>query len=155
MARPPFTPKDAYRYVSDEGEGKCWNWRGTIDKHGYGQIRINQRFYRAHRVIWELANGARLTREMVVRHTCDNPPCCNPAHLVVGTQADNMADMAARGRRKGERACNAILSGADVLWARKECASGVVSVSDAAKRFGVTYAAMLAAVRGRTWKHLP
>ncbi|MFB9187253.1 HNH endonuclease signature motif containing protein [Dactylosporangium sucinum] len=52
----------------------------------------------AHRVAWEVANGQPIPDGLQVLHSCDNPPCCNPAHLSIGTQAENMQQMVARGR---------------------------------------------------------
>jgi hypothetical protein len=57
--------------------------------------------WKAHRVAWTLANGP-IPAGMHVLHTCDNPPCCNPGHLWLGTQADNMADMARKGRTSNQ-----------------------------------------------------
>ena len=78
-------------------------WKAGTAGRGYGQ------FYRsknvpvgAHRYSWELANG-RPPGAAHVMHSCDNPPCVNPAHLSVGTAADNMADKTAKGRNPGNR----------------------------------------------------
>lgn len=69
----------------------------------YGGSTAKQRGY-VMRFVLEEALGRPLAEGMVTRHTCDNPPCCNPAHLIEGTQAQNLADMVARGRsRTGER----------------------------------------------------
>lgn len=80
---------------------ECWEWTKARHPQGHGQLASGIRprhIVYAHRVAWELANGRALKRGEVVRHRCDNPPCCNPAHLLVGTQADNVADMIERGR---------------------------------------------------------
>ena len=79
---------------------ECWPWRGIIDSKGYGVFTAEQRKYGAHRIAYTLAKGP-IPEGLLVRHTCDNPPCCNPAHLLVGTQKDNIADCIARGRFKG------------------------------------------------------
>lgn len=84
-------------------DSKCW----TIDKkyrdaHGYGRIPFQGKSHKAHRVAYLRAFGD-FDKKLHVRHTCDNPPCCNPDHLILGTHADNMGDMAKRersGRRK-------------------------------------------------------
>lgn len=78
-------------------ENMCWEWRGSLSK-GYGQIKVNGRPLRAHRMAYEVAKGD-IPEGMHILHSCDNPKCCNPAHLRPGTHQENMDDMQARGRR--------------------------------------------------------
>ncbi|WP_377801390.1 HNH endonuclease signature motif containing protein [Bosea eneae] len=75
----------------------CWLWAGKRDQDGYGRVRYHGVETPAHRKAYELKCGE-IPAGMVVRHSCDNPPCVNPAHLSVGTVADNSADMMSRGR---------------------------------------------------------
>lgn len=75
----------------------CWTWQGTLDRKGYGQISDRGRSIRAHRLAWELEHG-QIPSGMQVCHRCDNPPCCNPAHLFLGTAADNQHDKRNKGR---------------------------------------------------------
>lgn len=72
---------------------ECWEWTGPRVPRGYGQLG---RLY-VHRLVAEAAFGP-IPPKYQVCHHCDNPPCCNPAHLFVGTQSDNMRDMVAKGR---------------------------------------------------------
>jgi len=76
----------------------CWEWGGSPGQDGYGVVSWGGSQYRAHRVSYELHVGP-VPEGLVVRHACDNPPCVNPAHLLPGTQADNVRDMYERGRR--------------------------------------------------------
>lgn len=104
-----LTPKRRARFLSRievRGEDECWPWTGgNLTKFGYGQMQGSNNYRKwsllAHRGIWFCTHA----REPIdiIRHTCDNPLCCNPAHLVEGSYADNSADMVSRGRhRRGE-----------------------------------------------------
>jgi hypothetical protein len=78
--------------------GDCWEWRGYRPLDGYGRYQHKGRKQLAHRVSWELHHGAPAPDDLEVMHSCDNPPCVNPAHLSLGTHVDNMRDGASRGR---------------------------------------------------------
>lgn len=91
--------------IDVRGPDECWEWSGTKTKRGYAMYGGSgaARGY-VMRYVLEEALGRPLADGMVTRHTCDNPPCCNPAHLIEGTQGENLADMIARGRsNRGER----------------------------------------------------
>ncbi len=75
----------------------CWEWQGGSTIGGYGNFGTGECIYLAHRVAYELAVGP-IPPGLLVMHSCDNPRCCRPSHLSVGTYADNTADMMAKGR---------------------------------------------------------
>jgi hypothetical protein len=81
----------------------CHLWTGFRNSDGYGQMRVGGVNRTTHRIAWEAAHGP-IPEGMVVMHTCDNPPCCNPAHLKLGTPGDNVRDRIERGRGRGARA---------------------------------------------------
>lgn len=76
----------------------CWEWVGARHTGGYGAISVNGHQERAHRVSWMIHHGE-IPDGLWVLHRCDNPPCVNPAHLFVGSDADNLSDAIAKGRR--------------------------------------------------------
>lgn len=87
------------RNVDVKGPDECWEWKLARDGRGYGMTYMPDKTHsRSHRVSYQLDHGVRLDKDTVVRHRCDNPPCCNPSHLVIGSQADNMKDMKDGGR---------------------------------------------------------
>ena len=100
--------------------GGCWVWTASA-RVGYGCISVGGRNQIAHRVAYELFVGP-IPRSAVVMHTCDRPRCVNPAHLRVGTQADNLRDASAKGRTsggaKGERHHQAKLTASQVATLR-------------------------------------
>ena len=86
--------------VTDTG---CAEWTRSTTTKGYGCIQFKERLALTHRVAWELTNGP-IPEGLCVCHRCDNPPCCNPEHLFLGTYADNIHDMIAKGRGRNQNA---------------------------------------------------
>ncbi len=99
MGKKPNTIFDLLKQIDCEGGMyACWPWLGGKHEDGYGVLRYKGKKHKAHRLLY-LYFIQELTTDIVVRHTCDNTACCNPLHLMPGTQADNIADMMQRNRR--------------------------------------------------------
>jgi len=106
-ARSPFEAR-LWGKIDVRGPDECWEWKAPCKQSGYGWIGTGTRRGRmvlAHRAVWELENGPIPPRKGkghggVIMHTCDNRLCCNPAHLRLGTQKENVADMDKKGRRR-------------------------------------------------------
>lgn len=79
---------------------ECWEWQAYFRGGGYGGFQWLGKPWKSHRVAWILTNGE-VPDGLWVLHTCDNPACCNPAHLWLGTRSDNVRDMCAKGRGGG------------------------------------------------------
>jgi len=94
----PNTPEDFWRRVERGGPTQCWPWQASRDRQGYGKLGYKGSHWLAHRLAYTFAVGD-IPEGKIVMHSCDNPRCCNPAHLECGTVADNNADSIAKGRR--------------------------------------------------------
>jgi len=133
----------------------CWNWTGTIHRHGYGMVCVGGRAKIASRVSYELFVSA-IPDGMQVLHKCDNRMCVNPDNLFLGTNSDNVQDRVAKGRSAvsiGERNANAKLSEEQVREIRRLRTAGE-RPKDLGLKFGVAAAHITQIAKGRAWSHL-
>lgn len=163
---------------------ECWLWTAARSDRGYGKFRIRALKMRAHRVAYMLHHGE-VPDDLCVLHSCDNPPCCNPAHLFLGTHKTNAEDRDAKGRgAKGDRNGSRLhperlVRGLKSPWhtcpekmARGERVNTAILTADQvieirrlktqgnsgpalARRFGCSISNIFAIVWRKNWKHIP
>lgn len=138
-------------------DSPCWEWSGTLNNKGYGNLTIDKVPVRAHRISWEIHHG-KIPDRIRVLHKCDNPKCVNPYHLFLGTQKDNISDMWKKGRdnhARGERAWRAILTADNVREIKSELAKHIRGTAPKmAKKFNVHETTIRSIQYGISWKHM-
>lgn len=133
----------------------CWLWLAASTGRGYGRIKDGGRFRQATHVALELV-GRSLPDGQDALHTCDNPPCVNPAHLFPGTDADNARDRDAKGRggaAHGEYSGRAKFGLADIREIRRLWAGGIPQ-REIAAAFGMDQSNVSLIVHEKTWRGL-
>lgn len=164
MTQIVITPEDETRFwshVAIGSESECWTFVGASHPFGYGCFNLNGKTRIAHRIASQIAEGRPIPDGICVLHRCDNPPCCNPAHLFRGTRVDNNADMRAKNRHsnpprnnvKGERNGHAKLSEHAVISIRERRAAGE-RVGNLAAEFGVNHSLISMVVARKRWAWL-
>lgn len=142
------------------GPDACWLWTSVVSRDGYGRIWSEGRMPGAHRVAWELFRGpipkGGGQHRTCVLHRCDVPICVNPGHLFLGTDADNVADMTAKGRGvapgvRGERNGASKLTEAQVAEIRRRRASGELGRTIATD-FGISPQQVSNLANGKSWQ---
>lgn len=136
----------------------CIEFRGGIAGSGYGYLYVAGRQWLAHRFAWFCHHGE-IPKDMFVLHKCDNRRCINPAHLFLGTHADNMADMVAKGRAwspklRGEANGSAKLTEKQIRQIRATHALGDVTHQQLAEKYGVSCAHVGKIIRRKKWAHV-
>lgn len=146
-----------WKYVPKKESNECWEWQGTISPNGYGHMRYRDKDYVAHRVSYEFRHGP-IPSGMFACHKCDNRGCVNPDHIFIGTQADNIADMIAKGRQHkayGSATSGAKLNDHLVVEIRKRYATGDISQQALGREYGVDGKTINAVIARKTWRHVP
>ncbi len=177
------TPETFWAKVARSDKDACWPWIGRYTRRGYGALTYHQRLWNAHRLAYTLTYGP-IPDGMMVCHSCDNTLCCNPSHLWLGTNADNMHDAHVKGRMaqgehwrdvhmatlargerngkythpersaRGERVNTNKLTSEQVLAIRARYAQGGITQAELAHEYGVNKPAIYKIVHGLNWKHL-
>ncbi len=158
-------------WATPEPNSGCWLWLRPVGSGGYGQIMLNGVTYRAHRLLYEIANGP-IPAGLCVCHRCDVRSCVNPAHLFLGTYQDNKHDCMSKKRdfwSRDNRQASAFLSAArsrvknyrrvqklteqDVIELRR--LAGAMTQDALAAKFGISQSTVHNIVKGKYWSHIP
>ncbi len=142
--------------VATKGPDECWLWTAGIRTGGYGGFRLSGKRELAHRVAYALTHDIPLDAIDTVCHSCDTPACCNPQHLVHGTQAFNMADKTRKRRGnapKGDSHPNRKLGSFDVWRIKQRLTSGEAH-KVIAENFHVKIGTIRDIALERTWRHI-
>jgi hypothetical protein len=141
--------------VNIKSENECWEWIKFKNKKGYGLFGLNAIPEGAHRVSWRFTYGD-IPESLCVLHKCDNPACCNPAHLFLGTNQDNVNDRVAKNRSsdlRGSKHYRAKLTEIKVLEIRSLYKMGIRQ-SSIAKTYKVNQGTISNIIDKKTWTHI-
>ena len=140
--------------------GGCWLWNRSITQFGYGNLSLNKKNIKAHRLSWEVYHGE-IPKGKLVCHKCDVRSCVNPEHLFIGTHKDNMDDCAKKGRnylQKNPYKTNLRKLNADqiheikLLYKRESYSKS--NALELGNKFGVNKSTIIRIANGRHWKNL-
>ena len=160
MSEPFSTIGDKISQYLLEADGPldtpCWLWQRPGGHCDHGQIWFDGKLHMVHRLVWTICIGD-IPIGLFVLHKCDDGRCCNPEHLFLGTQQDNIADMIAKGRdnfpNPGEKNGRALLREEDVLTIRSLFEQGATQ-QQLAVAYGMSHSAITKIVHRRTWRHI-
>lgn len=140
-------------WIIDDNE--CWIWNGSKahKRGGYGQISNGRNnVLKAHRVSYEYFNGE-IPNGLIVRHICDNPPCINPKHLLVGTTKDNARDAIERSRATHQVMSGEMCPASKLTWEQVlEIRSSKESYGKLSKKYNVSKTAIANIIKNKVWK---
>lgn len=152
-----------WKKVDIKGENECWHWLGRSNQpYGYtgilpyGVVRFQGNITMAHRVSFMLKKGP-IPEGHIIRHTCDNPKCVNPNHLISGTYKENSQDAIQRGRfnvRRGEKVNTAKLNEHQVRLLRKKFQEKKLSALEISLLMGMRLVSVYRMLQGHSWKHI-
>lgn len=142
--------------VNKSSPNECWEWQGARNTDGYGRYSVSSKILSSHRIAYTLEYGS-TPAEMLVCHKCDNPPCCNPNHLFLGTYMDNNSDCSLKGRYqsrpKGSGNYAAKLNERNIIDIRRVASEGLAQ-RKIASLYNVSPSLISRILSGEDWKHV-
>jgi len=143
-----------WKYVNKLSNNECWNWIGSLSlRGGYGQLSYKGGLLKAHKISYEIHKGI-INKGLYVCHKCNNPKCCNPAHLYSGTPKNNWDDTIKTGNAhtlevlKGENSPSSRIKYSDVLFIRKSNKT----LKELGDKFGISKTSVSNIKKNKTWK---
>ena len=136
--------------------GECWEWTGCRKNRRYGSMTVDNKTVAAHRVAYKLFKGD-IPTGINVLHRCDNTWCCNPEHLFLGSQLDNVRDMHNKNRANkafGSKAGRSALTAEQVIEIRQLFPKLNVSYAEMGRRYNVTSNAINFIINRKSWRHI-
>ena len=144
----PQLPPHIKSGICEDPDTGCWLWLKSRSRDGYGWTSLGDKTYQAHRLVYRLLAGEP-PEGTVLDHLCRVRHCVNPAHLFLGSTADNNADMRAKGRQERGPTHHDAKEPTEVVLRAREMAAGGVNRADIARQLGVSYWTVRAWVEGR------
>jgi hypothetical protein len=150
-----------WNFIDRRGQDECWPWKGARNRQGYGCFGLQGDNYQAHRVAYLVMTG-KDPGSLALMHSCDNPPCCNAAHLAPGTDKENSCDATKKGLNKppdpkfhtrGERHPLSTMTALQVLEIRERHAAGA-RACDLARAYETTPQNICIIVQRKNWTHI-
>lgn len=147
--------KHFWSLVNRAGPDECWEWTRSRTSSGYGRYKVRGKRVVASRFAYETTVGA-IPPGMVVCHRCDNPGCCNPSHLFIGTHLENALDKIRKGRANAVRgeANPAAKLNAETVARIKQLRADGLKYRELAERFDVPMSTIGHIVTNRIWVHV-
>ena len=150
------TAERFWRKVEKGGVDDCWFWKASRHPKGYGRFRVTiagvNTMWRSHQVAWWLTNGH--WGGLHVCHTCDNPPCCNPSHLFLGTNADNVRDRVEKNRTVYGAKTKVNTISAEQAVAIRWLAQSNLTQVELGKLFGISAQQVGRIAHVQSWRHV-
>lgn len=148
--------KRFWEKVSIKSKDECWEWMASKHRQGYGQFFVDDRIEVSHRMAWMLYYEDTIPGGKCIMHTCDNTGCCNPHHLQLGVQKQNIRDMFRKKRNNtphGESQWCSKFTNDDIKNIRTRKDNGE-SADSIAKDFGVSPSTIYRIISKKTWRHV-